>query len=169
MADFFQRFLRRQANGHVLWLTPGNHERVKQLMNDRGVAPAQYSIRSVSAATVPSYLSAADAGVAFIKPCLSKLASSPTKNGEYLAAGLPLVINAGVGDSDSLVNDWSAGVLLSDLNEVEYDRAIDGILSMVRNLEIKSKVRTLAEKLFDLETIGARRYTELYETVLQNN
>lgn len=169
MADFFKRFLYRQPNGHVLWLTPGNHERVRQLMSDRGIAPTQYSIRSVSAATVPSYLSASDAGVAFIKPCLSKLASSPTKNGEYLAAGLPLIINAGVGDSDSLVNDWDAGVLLNDLNETEYDKAIDGILNLTKSAAIKSKVRQLAEKLFDLETIGATRYTALYETVLRNN
>lgn len=169
MADFFKRFLDRQPNGHVLWLTPGNHERVKQLMSDRGIAPTQYSIRSVSAATVPSYLSAADAGVAFIKPCLSKLASSPTKNGEYLAAGLPLIINAGVGDSDSLVNDWQAGVLLSELSDTEYDKAINGIVTMVRHAGIKSKVREIAEKLFDLETIGARRYTTLYEIVLLNN
>jgi glycosyltransferase involved in cell wall biosynthesis len=169
MADFFKRFLYRQPNGHIIWLTPGNHERVKQLMSDRGIAPTNYSIRSVGAATVPSYLSAADAGVAFIKPCLSKLASSPTKNGEYLAAGLPLIINAGVGDSDSLVNDWKAGVLLSELNEVDYDKAIDSIVTMASTAGIKSKVRQLAEKLFDLETIGARRYTALYETVLLNN
>ncbi len=169
MADFFKRFLDRQSNGHVLWLTPGSHERVKQLMSDRGIATNRYSIRSVSAATVPSYLSAADAGVAFIKPCLSKLASSPTKNGEYLAAGLPLIINSGVGDSDSLVNDWKAGVLLNELNDVEYDKAIHSIVTMTTTAGIKTKVRELAEKLFDLETIGARRYTALYKTVLQIN
>src|SRR5687768_7432269 len=36
----------------------------------------------------PSYLSAADAGLSFIKSCFSKIASSPTKNAEYLACGL---------------------------------------------------------------------------------
>ena len=38
----------------------------------------------------PVELAMADAGLSFIKPCLSKLASSPTKLAEYLAAGLEL-------------------------------------------------------------------------------
>ena len=81
MADFFSSFV-SAFYSHFLWLTRGRPQRVETLMQQRGIAPSSFSIRSVAAADVPSYLSAADAGISFIKPCFSKLASSPTKNGE---------------------------------------------------------------------------------------
>src|SRR6185436_4373167 len=117
MADFFASFAQRNRQAHLLWLTTGSHDRVRELMNARGVGTEYYSVRSAPAADVPSYLSAADAGLAFIKKCISKMASSPTKNGEYLACGLPLIINAGIGDSDALIDQWQAGVLIEDFTE----------------------------------------------------
>ena len=98
-------------------------------MRSRNVEHGNFSVLSIASAAVPSYLAAADAGLAFIKRCVSKIASSPTKNGEYLACGLPLIINAGVGDSDSLINDWKAGVLIENFTEDEFaaaGRSIEG-------------------------------------------
>lgn len=166
MADFFATFLRRHPKGHLLWLTTGSHDRVKELMRSRNIDDKSYSIRAVIAATVPSYLSAADAGISFIKPCVSKLASSPTKNGEYLACGLPLILNAGIGDSDALVEEWNAGALVRDCNEENYVSAIRQIENMAKDPEARTKARAVATRLFDLYSVGAERYATLYEQVL---
>ena len=165
MADFFANFARRRPDAHLLWLTNGSHERVKELMNSRTIAADHFSVTSVPARLVPSYLAAADAGLSFIKPCLSKLASSPTKNAEYLACGLPLIINAGIGDSDALINDWKAGVLLQEFTEDEYTRIGKLIESMAAQPDARTRARAVAEQVFDLETIGAERYAALYERV----
>jgi glycosyltransferase involved in cell wall biosynthesis len=165
MADFFANFTQRRPDSHLLWLTNGSHERVKQLMNSRNIAPDHFSVLSVPARLVPSYLSAADAGLSFIKRCVSKIASSPTKNAEYLACGLPLIINAGIGDSDALVNDWTAGALLEDFTEDEYTRVGKLIEAMAADPDARRKARAVAEQVFDLETIGAERYAALYERV----
>jgi len=104
--------------------------------------------------------------LAFIKRCVSKIASSPTKNGEYLACGLPLIINAGVGDSDALINDWKAGVLIENFTDDEYAEAGRSIERMVSEPEVRKSARSVAEQLFDLNAIGAERYARLYEKVL---
>jgi glycosyltransferase involved in cell wall biosynthesis len=168
MADFFAAFLERQAKGHLLWLTTGNHDRVRELMSNRNIHGQSFDVCAVSPETVPSYLSAADAGIAFIKPCISKLASSPTKNGEYLACGLPLILNAGIGDSDALVTEWNAGVLVSEFSEVNYGAAIDQIEKLTKDPEARTKSRAVATQLFDLYSIGAERYSALYEKVLSS-
>jgi len=165
MADFFANFVRRRPEAHLLWLTNGSHERVKELMNSRNMAADHFSVTSVPARLVPSYLAAADAGFSFIKPCLSKLASSPTKNAEYLACGLPLIINAGIGDSDALVNQWKAGVLVEEFTEHEYMRIGEMIQALATEPGIRQRTRAVAEQVFDLETIGAERYAALYERV----
>lgn len=166
MADFFASFLQGKRDAHLLWLTTGSHDRVRELMSSRNVGSDNFSVLSVASSAVPSYLAAADAGLAFIKRCISKVASSPTKNGEYLACGLPLIINAGVGDSESLINDWKAGVLIENFTADEYAEAARNIQTMVAGSGVRADARAVAEQLFDLNTIGAERYAALYEKVL---
>ena len=168
MADFFASLVRRNSRAHLLWLTTGSHERVRELLKGRGVGADLFSVLAVAAHEVPSYLAAADAGLSFIKRCVSKLASSPTKNGEYLACGLPLIINTGIGDSDALVNDWRAGVLVSDFTEDQYALAADSIEAMAAAPGARAKARRVAEQLFDLESVAAERYASLYERVLSS-
>jgi len=168
MADFFATFVRRHSQGHLLWLTTGSHDRVKSLMSKRNIPESNFSVLAVSAPEVTSYLSAADSGIAFIKPCISKLASSPTKNGEYLACGLPLILNAGIGDSDALVDVWNAGALVRELDETSYCDALDKIEVLVQDPETRTRMREVATRVFDLYSIGAERYAALYEKVLTN-
>lgn len=169
MADYFAQVLRHKPSAHFLWLTPVNHERIRTLMESRGISGNSYTIRSVTPQQVPSFLSASDVGLAFIRPCFSKMASSPTKNAEYLACGLPLVINAGVGDSDALINDWKTGVLVQDLTEPEYVKAIAMMDEMIEDQDtIRAAVRNVAEDLFDLRKTGVERYALLYERVLHS-
>jgi glycosyltransferase involved in cell wall biosynthesis len=134
-------------------------------MAARGITEDQFTMRSVAASDMPSYLAAGDVGLSFIKRCFSKIASSPTKNGEYLACGLPLIINAGIGDSDLLVTDWRAGVLINELDRQSFDRAYNELQAFTTN-GAKATARRVAEKLFDLETIAGQRYADLYEKVL---
>jgi glycosyltransferase involved in cell wall biosynthesis len=169
MADFFASFRKRKGNVHLLWLTTGSHDKVRELMTSRGIGSGDFSVLSVASAAVPSYLAAADAGLAFAKSGMSRVARSPTKNGEYLACGLPLIINAGVGDSDALINDWKAGVLIEEFSEAQYEEAGRAIEAMTARPDVRERTRAVAEQLFDLNVIGGERYASLYERVLRQD
>ena len=166
MADFFASVVRKENDAHLLWLTTGSHARVRQLMSARGINEDHFTVRAVTPGEIPSYLAAGDVGISFIKRCLSKLASSPTKNGEYLACGLPIVINSGIGDSDALANESPAALLINDFDERDFESAWNAIRKVASEPDIKTQARTAAEKIFDLKTIGAERYARLYESVL---
>ena len=166
MADFFVMLRQREPRAHLLWLTTGSHERIRDLMQARGLANPDYTVQTATAREVPSYLSASEAGLAFIKPCFSKLASSPTKFAEYLACGLPLVINRGVGDSDSLADEDRIAAMISDFNEDEYAQAAAELLLMTAHPEeTRRRARVAAEKLFDVRALGVDRYVALYQSV----
>jgi glycosyltransferase involved in cell wall biosynthesis len=105
--------------------------------------------------------------VAFIKPCFSKLASSPTKNAEYLACGLPVIINAGVGDSDVLVTREKVGTLVTEFTSTGYAGALASIENFLVNQDdTRKRARSVAERLFDVSGVGVERYARLYENVL---
>ncbi|HMG74724.1 MAG TPA: glycosyltransferase [Pyrinomonadaceae bacterium] len=167
MADFFAVLLKQKPQSHALWLTTGNHDLIRTLMKTRGIEEKDYTLLATTTAGVPSYLSASDAGLAFIKPCFSKLASSPTKYAEYLACGLPLIINAGIGDSDTLVTREQTGVLVQEFSQDGYQSAIAALEDFVVHSEqTRRRNREVAERLFDVRRVGVERYVHLYESVL---
>jgi glycosyltransferase involved in cell wall biosynthesis len=136
-------------------------------MKERGIDAGSYTVRSVRPAAVPSYLSASDAGLAFIKPCFSKLASSPTKTAEYLGCGLPLIINAGIGDSDALITRKGVGALVKDFTAQDYAQAASTIMHLAQDAEqTRQRTRAIAERLFDVRGVGLERYARLYKNVL---
>jgi glycosyltransferase involved in cell wall biosynthesis len=167
MADFFAALAAERAGAHFLWLTPRHHETVHELMRERGIDEGKYTVRAAPSEDVASYLSAADAGLAFIKPCFSKLASSPTKTAEYLACGLPVVLNAGVGDSDTLITREHVGALVENFSTDDYYRAARTIDSMLSDRDATRRhTRAVAERLFDVRQTGLERYARLYESVV---
>lgn len=167
MADFFAALLKEREDAHFLWLTPAPSGRVEELMRGRGIADERYTVRAAAPREVASYLSASDAGLAFIKPCFSKLASSPTKTAEYLGCGLPVVLNAGVGDSDLLVTRERTGALVEEFREDDYRRAARVVSAMAADAETtRAHARAVAERLFDVSRTGLERYARLYEKVV---
>ena len=169
MADFFVTMRKQKSDAHFLWLTPSRHERVHDLMRARGLGESDYTVLASTSRDMPSYLSAGDAGLAFIKPCFSKLASSPTKYAEYLGCGLPLIINAGVGDSDVLITREHVGALVHDFDEADYAKAWGVIEDLAGHQDqIRRRTREVARRLFDVRGIGAVRYARLYLEVLDS-
>jgi hypothetical protein len=79
------------------------------------------------------------------------------------------VINAGVGDSDLLVNEWKAGVLLEDFGEDDYEKAAREIEMIIGDDDVRNKAQLVAERVFNLETIAGERYASLYERVLSTD
>ena len=166
MADFFVTLRQSEPRAHLLWLTNGSHVRIRELMQARGMTTQDYTVHTATTRDVPSYLSASDAGLAFIKPCFSKLASSPTKFAEYLACGLPIVINRGIGDSDSLAQEHGIAAMVSQFNPEDYAKAADEVMQLVADSEnTRRRTRGVAEKLFDVRGLGVERYIHLYERV----
>lgn len=147
-----------EARFLVLTQTP---EVATNLLESEGVPRERYSVRTVLPEEVPALLSAADVGVAFIKPCYSKLSSSPTKIAEYLAAGLPIITNRGIGDLDALLEKEQIGALVEDFNEEQYSIAVTKILKM-RGAGIRELCKKVAERKFSMTSVGQPAYVSVY-------
>lgn len=170
MAAFFAVLKQKRKDAFFLWLTTGPREIVDQAMSKQGIEAENYAVRRVSSRDVSSFLSAADAGIAFYLPGSSRLGTSPVKVSEYLACGMPTVINAGIGDCDDLILRERVGALVGDFTAAEYAKAISVIEEQTRHPEeTRQRTRAVAEKLFDLQRVGATRYARLYERVLEEN
>lgn len=111
---------------------------------------------------VPKYLSISDWGLFFIKPVFSKKASSPTKLAEFLAMGIPVITNKGVGDVDEFIKSNNAGVLVSDFTDSEYNNAISKIETFKN--QGKDFYADLAKKHFNKDD-AINKYAEVYKRI----
>ncbi|HEY2846578.1 MAG TPA: glycosyltransferase, partial [Pyrinomonadaceae bacterium] len=158
-ADLLGVLKMRRPDTFALVLTQSDPETIETLLHERGYSDDDLLVRRVSAAEVPKYLAAADLAVSFIKRCYSKQASSPTKNAEYLACGLPIIANSGIGDVDELIGGSEVGTLVSVLSRSGYETAVDEIL---RFKKPPSHMRDVAAREFELQSVGGARYRRLY-------
>jgi glycosyltransferase involved in cell wall biosynthesis len=143
---------------------------LRRLLEGRALQ-AHVNIGCVSPEALPAELSKASLALSLIKPCLSKLSSSPTKVGEYLAAGLPVVSTAGIGDLDALLTDEAGefggpvGVVLPDCSCEAYRTALPRVLQLLDDPLTPARCRAAAAKYFDLEKVGWPCYRKLYRNV----
>ena len=148
-------------------LTQSPRQLIIDRMSSLKIAAQDFLVTQVAPDEVPRYLKAADIAISFIKPSYSKQSSSPTKIAEYLATGLPLVCNAGVGDLDKLINENQVGVLVAEYSLQAYQQALDEIEIMRGDAGLAERLRAVARREFDLETVGRTRYRRLYERMLK--
>lgn len=165
-ADFFHAAKKNDPQTFALILTQSDPEMIAPLLHERGFSPEDYFIRKVKPAEIPDYLSTADAALSFIKPSYSKLASSPTKNAEYLACGLPLIVNDKVGDTKEQVEDDRTGVVISEFSDAEFENALTKIAEIRADGSSIQRSKDSAEMRFDLEEVGGASYRRLYSKLL---
>jgi glycosyltransferase involved in cell wall biosynthesis len=132
-----------------------------------GFGADDFRVLSVAPEDVPRYLHAADVGVSLIRTSFARQASSPTKFGEYLAAGLPVISTAEIGDMDAQIAEHRVGVLLDRFDDAAYDEAIQKMTELRRDAAVRERCCALARSEYDLHDVGGVRYRRLYDAVLR--
>jgi glycosyltransferase involved in cell wall biosynthesis len=166
MLDFYQAARARWPGLFLLALVNQSPAAAAGALAARGIGAEDSAVVWASHGDMPAYLSAADAGIAFTRPCVSKRASSPTKHAEYLACGLPIVTNAGVGDVDELLARTGAGVIVASHASAEYEAAADRIRALARAAN-RDRWRAVAETEFSVTSRACPAYRQLYASILR--
>lgn len=81
---------------------------------------------------------------------ISLTAAMPTKIGEFLASGRPVVVNEKLGDAARLVREHAAGVVLRSGQE-SVRKAADQLEALLADPHTPRRCRSLAEMHFDLD------------------
>jgi len=110
---------------------------------------------------MPSYMRLADAGIFFINP-YKKIGSSPIKMGEFLASGVPVIINPGIGDTEELVRANRVGVVVNKFDEKDFRSAVDELLKLREEGEgLRKRCRDTAERYLSKDE-AVKKYAKIY-------
>ncbi len=162
MVDFFQVARRHLPGLRFVVLTQSNPVLIEAEFVQRSIERDAYRCLHVSPGDLPTYLGLADLAISFRRRQFSQIAASPTKMAEYLAAGVPVVYNAGIGDLDEVVPD-QAGVRVQAFDRCDYEQAAQGVRVLLEARAATAALcRGVAEKNFSLAMVGIPRYRRLY-------
>jgi len=145
-----------------LFICPDPKEEVLKIAKEVGLSPNKLVILKAKRTEVPVLLSLSKYSVFFIKPCFSKQASSPTKHGEIMAMGIPLVTNSGVGDLEEIITKTNSGLLINNFTNEE----LTSIASAMGQKNFDSAaIRKSAFKYYDLDK-AIEKYINIYNQIL---
>jgi glycosyltransferase involved in cell wall biosynthesis len=159
LSALFMDELRKQVDVNTHWARP-----LESSKSFIGVGESKIFIASQMDMSdlIPSY----SFGIAICKsnggPSLT--AAMPTKIGEFLACGRPVVVNKGLGDMDRFINEFNAGVVI-DGEQGDLEEGASRLASLLSDPETPSRCRALAEKYFSMQN-GAEKYLDLYSKML---
>ena len=162
---FFLAVRARRPDAFLRILTKGSAAEAGDVLRRAGLSAEDFWIGPAQPADVPGYLRRARLGLSFRKATFAQIAASPTKIPEYLAAGLPVVSNAGIGDTDELLTKERVGVVLKSFAERALADAADAALALAADPAVRERCVRVARAHFDLVSVGGGGYTQVYRRI----
>lgn len=167
MLKFFKILLTIKPNAKFLFITTEEPEFILKLADECEVPRERIVITAATRKEVREKLLLSHASVFFIKPAYSKMASSPTKLGELLSLGIPVICNAGIGDTDEIIRQAEAGIICHQFDDISYLETAKKLLEAT-TLNDKARLRNVAEDIFSLNK-GVASYAKVYSKLLRND
>ena len=131
-----------QSANHIGVFLTQNKDSMQQLLKKFGVDESRTRLLSVPQDEVGGYLTAMDMGLLLRSPNALNNFSQPVKFGEYLSAGLPVILEHGTGNIAAMLNQYKIGhvVHLTGKTGADFDNEVKKALQW--ETENKNQVRT---------------------------
>lgn len=163
MMRFCKLLLEKIPSAKFLFISPHRHDAIRAAAMGAGIPFENLILSKAKRKEVPVLLSFSKYSLFFIKPCYSKLSSSPTKHGEIMAMGIPVITNSGVGDVKEIVLKYDAGFVANDFSDDFFQQIIEAIKTSP-NFS-KEKIINGAKEMYSLQN-AVEAYKKIYDSVL---
>jgi len=162
---FFKKLKKVRPNSILSIVNNGEHEEILEKLQSFSVNEDSYILESKKFKEVPLAIENMNAGIFFLEPFYSKIASAPTKLGEFLAMGIPCVTSKNIGDVESILDEGDCGVVLSSFEDQHVEKCVKDLINLSLDFDVKERCRNTAKKYFSLKE-GASKYNEIYKSLL---
>jgi len=147
----------------LLVITNGRFDHLERELLKYKLPLDTYCIVRVESSKVARYLKASDVGLQVMEPALDSPTRLGVKFAEYMAAGLPVIVNRYAGAAKDYVETNGVGVVV-DQPENEMGQALTTL--RLHREDIATRCRELAHRSFDVNE-AVCQYALLYDDLLK--
>ena len=147
--------IRKKVDLRVIWARGGESP-----TDNLGVG--EDLIISASHSEMPKILKESHFGIAICRQDnLDSLAAAvPTKIGEFLASGRPVIVSKGIGDLDQMLPSTKTGVVID--HDCSLQNISEQIVSLINDVDTPDRCRELAMQHFDMNK-SIYKYLDVYD------
>jgi hypothetical protein len=121
VAEFCKRLLDFDSRIFIFTISPTPSEDVEKAYLEAGLAPSDFLVlNKIPYEEIEGYISACDMGMVAIPPLDSQKYRTPVKIGNYLACGIPFLLNRGIADDDIMAEEEQVGVVFESLDANDF-------------------------------------------------
>ena len=161
----FKELQRQVPEARLHILNRGDHDYITKRISESGISADSVFLEVADHAGVAKAMQNMDAGIFIIKPAYSKIASAPTKLGEFLGCGVPCLGNANVGDIADIIVGEKVGVVLSSFDADSIRVAVEELVCLTKQEGIQAHCRDVALRYFSLKE-GVRSFDRIYRELV---
>ena len=165
LATLFNTVAQKDPEARFEVVTRDDAETVRAALDINGKLGDRLSIFPTASESVHEALQKQSTSAMFFTSGTSKLGSAPTRLGEALGCGVPVVANEGVGDVADIIHRYNVGVIVKDGSEAAMAVALDELETLRSDPDLPSRCRKAAEEVFSLEA-GTEAYRKIYAEIL---
>ena len=157
MLLFYKGILEREKSAVFHFLTKEEPNIILERAKELGVSCDKMIIEESSRSDIPYKTRNWSYSIFFILPSFSKKSSSPTKQGELMGMGIPVICNDGVGDVKEIVQKYKSGLIV-DLNSTfDFDKVFSHEFE-------QTNIINGARDYFSLQ-MGIKKYEMIYNQI----
>jgi glycosyltransferase involved in cell wall biosynthesis len=158
-----EKLLEYGLDCNIDFINEGDRSIIEKAIDQTSIPKEKVRILSCEHSEIPDILAKYDCGLVMVETSYWRKVCSPTKTGEYLASGLPVISLEGIYAIDELAERTVcvARVSPEELQGHFQEGRAQQILSFIKSIGVSQKCKILARDEFDLE-MACNLYVDLY-------
>ncbi len=145
----------------IIFFSRGSHQHIKSRIRYHKLLEGSYEIKEVDFESLPSQLSKIHFGCFFANYSKSIVGSLPTKIGEFLSSGRPIICNPANTDISEIIKNNKVGLVERLESHYSAEELFSSLQVLKEDKQIQIRSRNFAESFFSLN-LGVSRYKKIY-------
>lgn len=162
----FKIQLQLDSDAEFKIVTRDSVKELRQLASKYNIPDSKLEITSSDPKDIAYNISDLKAGLLYFTEGISKIGSAPTRMGELLACGIPVIGNRGVGDMADLIEKYQVGIVIEDGSQSSISCALDKLKELYTDEDLSQRCRSAAEDYFSADK-GAEKYRKIYRSIVK--
>jgi glycosyltransferase involved in cell wall biosynthesis len=165
VAEFCKRLVDFDSRIFIFTISPTPSEEVEKAYLEAGLASSDFLVlNKIPYDEIEGYISACDMGMVAIPPLDSQKYRTPVKIGNYLACGIPFLLNRGIADDDIMAEEENVGVVFESLDASDFSIPFESLKQFMQEDTNKLQARCRAAAI---KHRGIQNSVEVLEKMIQ--
>ena len=142
-------------------INKGEHNAIKKYLKKFEITKSNYLLEYVRPYDINKIFKYTDFGLFFPVPGTYLKAYFPTKLGEFLSNGVPIITCKINNDVDSIILNNNVGIILEDCENINYQKLKKKITTILNDDNLKQRCINVAKNHFDISK-AVNNYSKIY-------